>query len=85
MAEVVLALGHLHSMGLMYRDLKPNNILLDANGHIKLADLGGVIDDNGKTLGRKLDIIHPLFSSKVHGVKRSGQLERRNSIMGTFG
>jgi serine/threonine protein kinase len=39
-AEVVLALGHLHSMGLMYRDLKPNNVLLDADGHIKLADLG---------------------------------------------
>lgn len=46
-AEVVLALGHLHSMGLMYRDLKPNNILLDADGHIKLADLGGVVDQEG--------------------------------------
>jgi len=39
-AELVLALGHLHSLGIVYRDLKPENILLDAQGHIKLTDFG---------------------------------------------
>ena len=39
-AEVALALNHLHEMGLLYRDLKPANVLLTASGHCKLADMG---------------------------------------------
>uniref|UniRef100_T1GIH0 Protein kinase domain-containing protein n=1 Tax=Megaselia scalaris TaxID=36166 RepID=T1GIH0_MEGSC len=38
--EIILALGHLHSLGIIYRDLKPENILLDAQGHVKLTDFG---------------------------------------------
>ncbi|XP_040283254.1 rho-associated protein kinase 2 isoform X3 [Bufo bufo] len=39
-AEVVLALDAIHSMGLIHRDVKPDNMLLDKNGHLKLADFG---------------------------------------------
>ncbi|KAF4088654.1 hypothetical protein AMELA_G00057220 [Ameiurus melas] len=39
-AEVVLALDGIHSMGFIHRDVKPDNMLLDKSGHLKLADFG---------------------------------------------
>eukprot|EP00903_Cladosiphon_okamuranus_P021659 g19913.t1 len=79
-AEISLALMHLHDMGLMYRDLKPRNVMLGMDGHIQLADMGGVGDCFGDMSARKM---------RKHGAKvvRRGTLRnfKRRSIMGTKG
>lgn len=40
MAEVIVALEQLHSENIIFRDLKPENLIIDKDGHIKLVDFG---------------------------------------------
>lgn len=49
LAEVILALEFLHNNHIIFIDLKPENIMIDKNGHIKLADFGSAkkVDEKG--------------------------------------
>ncbi|XP_063931323.1 serine/threonine-protein kinase Genghis Khan isoform X3 [Zophobas morio] len=42
-AEMVLAIDSIHKLQYVHRDIKPDNVLLDANGHIRLADFGSCL------------------------------------------
>ncbi|XP_059488866.1 G protein-coupled receptor kinase 2 isoform X2 [Neocloeon triangulifer] len=43
-AEVLCGLEHLHAVGIVYRDCKPENILLDDHGHVRISDLGLAVE-----------------------------------------
>jgi serine/threonine protein kinase len=93
-AEIADALNHIHRIGLIYRDMKAQNVLLDLSGHVKLADLGGVVDTTrGQTIAAvsgKSNATFP-FAPKFgnntpsENVQNLTNPQRRKSIMGTRG
>lgn len=50
--EIVCAIKYLHSLNIAYRDIKPENILIHRNGHIRIADFGfaKIVEDRTFTL-----------------------------------
>lgn len=52
-SQVLLGLEHIHSKGIVYRDLKLENVLVDEKGHVQISDLGlaVLLGDSGKVRG----------------------------------
>ncbi|XP_036449664.1 serine/threonine-protein kinase MRCK alpha isoform X4 [Colossoma macropomum] len=63
LAEMVLAIDSVHQLHYVHRDIKPDNILLDVNGHIRLADFGSCLKlmEDGTTTRQDF----PLSSDKT--------------------
>uniref|UniRef100_A0A0B7AUS8 Protein kinase domain-containing protein n=2 Tax=Arion vulgaris TaxID=1028688 RepID=A0A0B7AUS8_9EUPU len=68
-SEIIVALDYLHSKTIVYRDLKPENLLLDREGHLKITDFGfaKVVEDRTWTLCGTPEYLAPeIILSKGH-------------------
>eukprot|EP01116_Phalansterium_solitarium_P007363 TRINITY_DN1_c38_g1_i1.p1 TRINITY_DN1_c38_g1~~TRINITY_DN1_c38_g1_i1.p1 ORF type:complete len:340 (-),score=121.71 TRINITY_DN1_c38_g1_i1:316-1335(-) len=69
-SEIVHALEYLHNQDIVYRDLKPENLLLDNQGHVKITDFGFAkkVEDRTWTLCGTPEYLAPeIIQSKGHG------------------
>ncbi|XP_043700768.1 protein kinase PINOID 2 [Telopea speciosissima] len=70
-AETLLAMEYLHMMGVVYRDLKPENVLVREDGHIMLSDFD---------LSLKCDVVPKLLKTKLDPQEYSQDKEEKCSL-----
>jgi len=81
-AETAMAIESIHKLGFIHRDIKPDNLLLDARGHVKLSDFGlctGLKKSHRTDFYRDLSQVKPSdFSSNPMDSKRKAESWKRN-------
>ncbi|GAB4850525.1 Probable serine/threonine protein kinase ireh1 [Ancistrocladus abbreviatus] len=88
-AEVVLALEYLHSLHVVHRDLKPDNLLIAHDGHIKLTDFGlskvGLINSTDDLSGPAVSgvSLYGEDGSQFSGSEQQQERRKKRSAVGT--
>jgi len=79
--QAALALEHAHQTGVVHRDIKPGNLMLDTRGHLWVTDFGlaQIADDSGLTMtGEMLGTLRYASPEQVRG--RRGVVDHRSDI-----
>ena len=88
-AQIAMALSHLHEIGIIYRDLKPENVLISSTGNLKLTDMGLaapiIIVDKESGSGTELTNSEVFEGGSLKGGKEKAwtgddRMEMQNSI-----
>lgn len=69
--RILSALQHAHENGIIHRDIKPQNVLVNTNGHIKVADFGIARITNTKTISKKDMVIGSVHYSSPEQARGS--------------
>lgn len=93
-AQITTGIMHLHQMDIVYRDMKPENVLLDSQGQCRLSDLGLAVElPAGKTITQKVGsitisgfllqlLLWALSKLICVGIVRTEQIQEQGSIGG---
>ena len=76
--RILSALQHAHSNGIIHRDIKPQNILMQSDGHVKVADFGIARMANNR---RRLRGVYP-HPRHLHRERKCGQAARAHVLSG---
>jgi serine/threonine protein kinase len=82
MAEVIQAVQHVHSKGYIHRDLKPDNMLIASDGHLKLSDFGLCTSGHESHLSSFYQTTVPKDLSQASRLQQERMLEHRTSVRG---
>ena len=77
-AELTLALEAIHALGYVHRDIKPDNMLMDSRGHLKLADFGTCMKMDSVSVPCDCHVIcvHVLVTLSEAGLLVSDRIQR---------